>query len=188
MPDACGAGDLRLATVADAAELARLRAVMIESWGGDASEPQWRTSCVELLERRLADDDDEFVAYVMDDPAGGLCSGGVAWLEQHLPGPNNLTGKRGHIASMSTDGGHRRHGHGRAVFTALLDWLTGHGLSRIDLRATPHGEPLYREFGFREPGGLALSWRLPGTDIMDASVDAASLDRDVEPAPSEAHA
>ena len=32
--------------------------------------------------------------------------------------------------------------------TALLDWYRNHGLTTVDLRASPDGEPLYRSLGF----------------------------------------
>lgn len=34
------------------------------------------------------------------------------WLEEHLPQPGTLDGRRGHLASMSSEPEHQRCGHG----------------------------------------------------------------------------
>src|SRR4051812_8505014 len=112
MPEETGsvrrAAPVRGAIAAGAAELTRLRALMYESFGGDASGGEWRATCVRTFARRLAEEPEEFVAFVVDadggsGPGGPLVASGVGWVEVHLPGPTNLTGRRGHIASMSTD-------------------------------------------------------------------------------------
>src|SRR4051794_41711046 len=98
---------VRRAVPADAEELTRLRALMYESFGGDTSGGEWRATCVRTFARRLEEEPEEFVAFVVDaedggGPGGPLVASGVGWIEVHLPGPTNLTGRRGHIASMST--------------------------------------------------------------------------------------
>ena len=88
---------------------------------------------------------------------------GVGHVEQHLPSPSQLDGRRGHVSSMSTDPSARRRGHARAVLDALLRWMReDHGLQRVDLRATPDGQPLYEDLGFRVLGGATMSWTAPG--------------------------
>lgn len=154
-------GSVRRATVQDVPELVRLRAVMYDSWGSDTGVAGWRESCAEVLTRSLATPD-EFGAFVVDGPHGGLVSSGVGWVERHLPSPRNLTGRRGHIASMSTDQDFRRRGLGTAVLQAMLDWFAGQGIVRVDLRATVNGEPVYRAAGFGISNGLPMSWHPPG--------------------------
>lgn len=147
---------VRRAVPDDAAELTRLRGVMYESWGGDAASGEWAQASIAYMRRALATD--ELVAFVVDG-TDGLVSCGIGWVEQHLPGPNNLSGLRGHIANMSTEPGHRRNGHARAVFEALLAWFEERGVTRIDLRATTDGEPLYRSYGFTDPHDVPLTLR-----------------------------
>ena len=147
--------EARRANPGDAEELTRLRGVMFASWTGEAGG-EWAALSTDYLRRALATD--QLAAYVVDGP-DGLVACGVGWIEQHLPGPNNLTGRRGHIANMSTEPAHRRQGHARRVFEALLAWFEERDVTRIDLHATDEGEPLYRSFGFTEPRGLALTRR-----------------------------
>ena len=127
---------------------------------GDAPTDEWRQRCDLAFARRLGTD--TFVAFVVEEQAA-VVSGGAGWLEEHLPAPYQLDGRRGVIASMSTDPEHRRRGHGRQVMMALMGWFEEQGVPRVDLRATPDGQPLYESFGFRLLGGASMSWTAPGT-------------------------
>lgn len=149
-------GDLRRATVADAADLVRLRAHMTEAMGGDPTVPGWAAACEAALTRRL--DEPELFAAWLVEVDGRPVSSGVGWLEEHLPSPGCFDGRRGHVASMSTDPLHRRQGHAREVLTALMEWFASLGVPRVDLRATEDGRPLYEAFGFRELGGATMAW------------------------------
>ena len=151
--------NLRRAGVADAADLVRLRALMLTAMGSDTSAPGWARACEDAFARRLAEPD-RFAAWVVDVDGRPVASG-VGWLEEHLPSPSAPDGRRGHIASMSTEPAHRRQGHAHAVLDALLGWFAGAGVARVDLRATPDGRALYDRAGFREVGGAALSWVSP---------------------------
>jgi GNAT superfamily N-acetyltransferase len=149
-------GDLRRAGVEDAAELTRLRGLMLLAMGGDPATPGWAAACESAFVRRLAQPD-VFAAWVVEAD-GGLVSSGVGWVEEHLPSPGSFDGRRGHVASMSTQVGHQRRGHGRRVFSALMEWFGSLDVPRVDLRATPDGRPLYESFGFRELGGATMAW------------------------------
>jgi GNAT superfamily N-acetyltransferase len=127
---------------------------------GDQPTDEWRERCEAAFTRRLGTD--TFVAFVVED-GGGIVSGGAGWLEEHLPAPYQLDGRRGLIASMSTDPAHQRKGYGRQVMTALMGWFEEQGIPRVDLRATPDGQPLYASFGFRMLGGASMSWTAAGT-------------------------
>ncbi len=149
---------LRRATPADAEALTRLRGLMHEAMGDEPHE-QWRVRCVEDFRRRLSTD--SFVAFVVEE-AGTVVSAGAGWIEEHLPSPYQVDGRRGHIASMSTDPAYRRNGYARLVFHALMEWFAEHDLGRVDLRATPDGQGLYAQFGFRVLGGATMAWTAPG--------------------------
>ncbi|MCU1674105.1 MAG: family N-acetyltransferase [Frankiales bacterium] len=152
-------GTLRRATPADAEALTRLRGLMHQAMGTAELTEGWREACVLAFRRRLLADD--FVAYGVEED-GRLVSCGVGWLEEHLPSPGQYDGRRGHIASMSTEPEWMRHGYAREVFGALLGWFAEQGVPRVDLRATDAGRPLYEEFGFRVLGGATMAWTAPG--------------------------
>lgn len=149
-------GDLRRATVADADDLTRLRAHMVVAMGGDPTVLGWVQACEAAFVRRLAEPD-RFAAWVVEVD-GEAVSSGVGWLEEHLPSPGCLHGRRGHIASMSTDPAHRRQGHARRVLDALMGWFASLDVPRVDLRATEDGRPLYEQRGFCALGGATMAW------------------------------
>ncbi len=150
----------RLALVTDALELVRLRAVMFESLGIDTTHPDWKAACRAHLEARL--EDGNLVGAVVDQPRGpGLVASALAELSTRIPGPSRPTGSSAYLSSVSTDPAWRRRGMARAAVFLLLDELRRRGVRRVELHATPDGEPLYRSFGFLPRGGgreLRLVW------------------------------
>ena len=155
------AANLRRATPDDAAELTRLRGLMIAAMGGDTSAPGWVAACEAAFVRRLAEPD-RFAAWLVEVEGRAVASG-VGWVEEHLPAPGTHDGRRGHIASMSTEPEHQRNGHAREVFAALMGWFASLAVPRVDLRATGDGQPLYESFGFRVLGGATMAWTAAGT-------------------------
>jgi ribosomal protein S18 acetylase RimI-like enzyme len=139
----------RRATPDDAPELVRLRAVMYTSF--DEGEPPpdgpWQDTAEKYLRAHLVDDTDSLAAFVVERP-GGLASCAVGSIEYRLPGPNNPSGMTGYVFNVATDPDLRRRGYGRACMQALLDWYRGRGVTKVDLRASPDGEPLYAALGF----------------------------------------
>lgn len=152
-------GTLRRATAADAEDLTRLRGLMHLSMGSTSLPQEWRLACREAFRSRL--ETASFVAYGVEEQ-GRLVSCGAGWLEEHLPSPGQYDGRRGHIASMSTEPQWQRRGYGRQVFGALMDWFAAAGIPRVDLRATEDGRPLYESFGFHALGGATMAWTAPG--------------------------
>ncbi|WP_063736521.1 GNAT family N-acetyltransferase [Kitasatospora aureofaciens] len=152
---ATGAG-VRRATSGDAAELARLRLIMLASAGVEAP-PGWERECAAWFGELLAGDE-SFAAFVVDDGTGRLLSCAVAHYGTRLPRPGRSP-YAGHIASVATDPAHRRQGHARRVVTAAQAWLAAAGCGRIDLTASSDGEALYRDLGFTDPTGpIPLTW------------------------------
>ncbi|MEU8246700.1 GNAT family N-acetyltransferase [Nonomuraea sp. NPDC048916] len=144
-------GDARRATAADAAELVRLRGVMLAGMSGQ--EPvgeEWRESAKQTLRRRLDEPDPTMVAFVVERPdrPGELAACAVGAVEFRLGGPRNLSGVSGYVYNVVTDEAYRRRGYSRLCVTALLDWYRERGIGTVHLRASRDGEPLYRSLGF----------------------------------------
>jgi GNAT superfamily N-acetyltransferase len=152
-------GTLRRAAPADAADLTRLRGLMHLAMGADSLPEDWRVACEGAFRRRLAEP--TFVAFGVEED-GRLVSCGAGWVEEHLPSPGQYDGRRGHIASMSTEPEWKRQGYARQVFAALMDWFAAQDIVRVDLRATDDGRGLYESFGFRVLGGATMAWTAPG--------------------------
>ena len=149
---------LRRATGDDAQALTRLRGLMHQAMGDDLTA-EWQERCESDFRRRLATED--FVAFLVEEK-GLPVACGVGWLEEHLPSPYQLDARRGHVSSMSTDPAYRSKGYGRMVLRALMDWFAEQEIPRVDLRATPYGQPLYESEGFRVLGGATMAWFAEG--------------------------
>lgn len=134
----------------DAAELVRLRVVMLGAMAGKPVEPgPWQQEALSLLRARLDGPDPVMAAYVVDAPGGaGLAACAVGAIDLRLGGPGNPSGRTGYVYNVVTDEAYRRRGFSRACMEALLGWFAEGGVSTVDLRATADGEPLYRALGF----------------------------------------
>ena len=138
--------NVRLARPDDADEIVRLASTMYESMGLDVSMPAWRAEAARMIAERNGEDD--CAVFVVDGPGGTPVACGGVTVNTRLPGPGNPNARFGYIQLMVTDPAHRRRGHARTVFEALVSWLRERGVGVAELHATPEGEPLYRAFGF----------------------------------------
>jgi GNAT superfamily N-acetyltransferase len=144
--------DVRRAVPGDAAELVRLRSVMLAGMAaGRYPEPgRWQDIAAETLRKRLADASGQWAAFVIDKPDRprelAACVLGV--IESRLGSPDNPSGEFGYVLNVATDPGYRRRGYSRACMEALLDWFRQRGVVKVELRTSAEGEPLYRALGF----------------------------------------
>jgi GNAT superfamily N-acetyltransferase len=153
---------VRRATVVDTAELIRLRAVMFEAMGIDASGNDWHDAFAAQLRNHLHNGK-ILAGFVIDDPTAlcGVAACGLGMISERFPGAPTPPGRVGYLASMATDPHHRRRGYASAILAALLNWFDARGVRTVELQATASGEPLYRAAGFTDPVCPALSRYAP---------------------------
>jgi GNAT superfamily N-acetyltransferase len=149
--------NVRRATAQDAAELVRLREMLLLAMGQDVEESNWRTQALAQFEQRIAPGGD-LTGFVIDGDNGELAASAVGLVVTSLPGPNRPDGRTGYLLNLATDPKYRRQGNARAVVTALLDWFHGQGVKRIELHANERGEMLYAQLGFTEHTTKALTY------------------------------
>ncbi|MEU9300895.1 GNAT family N-acetyltransferase [Streptomyces sp. NPDC048269] len=151
---------IRQAVEDDVPELVRLRALLFETLGGDFFNPggggDWRDRLAAVLKEQITADT---VRILVVDGEQGLAACGIGTVEQRLPSPHLRNGRIGHVLGMVTDPVYRRRGHSRAVMRGLLDWFREQEAARVDLYASPDGEPLYRALGFADHPNPSLYWR-----------------------------
>ena len=140
----------------DVEELLRLRAVMFRDIGLEVTPTEWMNAARESLERGLRAD--TIVAMVVED-ANALVAGGLLQIYDRLGTPRFPRGTFGYVGSIAVDEPYRRRGLGTQIVAALVDEARRRGLERVELHATPNGEAIYRNLGFRERGG-GLEMRL----------------------------
>jgi ribosomal protein S18 acetylase RimI-like enzyme len=157
--------EARRAVVDDVRELVRLRGVMLAAMNGLEPAPgQWQEASAKTLGNRLTEPEGPLAAFVIDRPhePGTLAACVVGVIECRLGGPDNPSGEIGYVFNVATDPDYRRRGYSRACMQALLGWYRQREISRIDLRATEDGEPLYRALGFVPLSGPTMRLKIPG--------------------------
>jgi ribosomal protein S18 acetylase RimI-like enzyme len=146
---------IRQASPADAAELVRLRAVLLHTFDDPDWNDDWCEPARSILVAALGRPEPVLAAFVVDRPGGGLAACALGSIEQRLGNPSNPDGRVGYVYNVATDPDMRRRGFSRACLTALLGWFRERGVRAVDLKASADGEPLYESLGFRrtrEPG------------------------------------
>jgi GNAT superfamily N-acetyltransferase len=143
----------RRAVPADAEELVRLRQIMLDSMRDAVDDTGWQPAAVRTLRERLARQDGDLAAFVVDRPGaaghgGELAACAVGTIEHRLGNARNPEGTSGHVFSVATDPELRRRGYSRACMEALLDWYRTRGIRKVELHASSAGAPLYTSLGF----------------------------------------
>ena len=153
---------VRRAVPGDEEEIQRLRHIMASDVFGAphpaVDEPN-HVAAVKKLRAWLEDGDETgTVCFVIDALDGnGLAASAIGAVDERLPNERNPSGKCGYIYGVCTEGRYRRRGYSRLVVQALLDWYAAQGIPRVELHASEFGEALYRELGFDDSRGAALT-------------------------------
>ncbi|MBT2401131.1 GNAT family N-acetyltransferase [Streptomyces sp. ISL-100] len=148
---------VRRANAADAAEVIRLRQVMIDSVFAADTSSDWHAESLPTLRKKLADQEGDFAAFAIEHPArpDALAALAVGTVDYRIGRSGNPYGAIGYVFSVATDPDQRRRGHARACMDALLDWFRERGAVSVHLTASPDAEPLYASLGFvRKPDPL----------------------------------
>jgi GNAT superfamily N-acetyltransferase len=151
-----GAIAIRQATIADVDDLVRLRRMMFEAMGFDDSAKLDAGDAAASAYFAQAIPSGEFQGWLAVMPAGEAVSTCGLVIDQHPPGPGNLSGKTGYIMNVVTHPAYRRRGLARRLMQVTLAWLEEQGIQRAELHATDMGRPLYEELGFAAHTGMRL--------------------------------
>ena len=152
----------RRAVPGDEEEIQRLRHQMARDVFGvapPAADELNHVAAVKKLRTWLeAGDGAGTACFVIDAVDGnGLAASAIGAIDERLPSERNPSGRSGYIYGVCTEERYRRRGYSRLVLQALMDWYADQGIPRIELHASEFGEALYRELGFAEPKGVALT-------------------------------
>ena len=147
---------IRQSTVADIPDLVRLRRAMFEAMGFDdpAQLDGVDRAATSYFARTIPAD--EFIGWLAVTAAGQVVASGGVVIDQHPPGPHNLSGKCGYIMNLVTLPAYQRRGVARCIIQAIVAWLADQGIQRAALHATDVGRPLYEELGFVDSNGMRL--------------------------------
>lgn len=145
-----GMSPVRRALPEDAAEVLRLRQVMIDSLAETAGSTEWHRESLPTLRARLAEPRSDFAAFVVDHPErpGTLAALVAGTLEYRIGRAGHPHGMIGYVFSVATDPEARRRGYARACMEELLAWCRERGASHVMLTASADAEPMYTALGF----------------------------------------
>ena len=152
-------GAFERARAGDIDELAALRLAYLSEDGGVGPEDaaRMRRELPGYFERHLNRDLTAFVA--RKDGEIVACA---LLLQVEMPmSPAFINGRTGTVLNVYTKPEHRGRGCARRLMEMLLEEAKALGLSRVELKATPMGEPLYRALGFQDAGAAHrwMQWR-----------------------------
>jgi GNAT superfamily N-acetyltransferase len=151
-----GGISIRQATVADIPELVRLRRVMFEAMGFDDPAQLDAADISAESYFSLAIPADEFLGWLAVTDSGQVVATGGVVIDQHPPGPLNLSGKCGYIMNLVTLPAYQRRGIARRIMQVMLAWLKDRGVQRVTLHTSDFGKSLYQELGFVESNEMRL--------------------------------
>ncbi len=139
--------NLRPATLADLADVVRLRRRMFESMGvtDTAALDAADVACVDYFAQAIPVG--IYRGWVVEAAGRVVASAGYV-IDRHPPGPGNLTGRIGYIMNLYVEPAHRRRGLARRLMETILDHLRAEGVGVLALHATEMGRPLYERLGF----------------------------------------
>jgi GNAT superfamily N-acetyltransferase len=148
---------IRQASSADVPELVRLRRTMFEAMGIDDAQRLAATDAANAAYFSQAVPAGQFHGWLAVTAAGEAVGSGGVVIDQHPPGPGNLSGRVGYIMNLVTDPRYRRRGIARRVMQVMINWLADQGVQVMALHATEVGRPLYEELGFADSNEMRLS-------------------------------
>jgi GNAT superfamily N-acetyltransferase len=158
---------IRLATVADAALLARHRADMFRDMGrlDAATYGPLAEASAEYFARAIPAG--EYAAWIATpgDGSDTPIAGAGVQVRVMLPRPNETgtaltNGPEGIVLNVYTEPAWRRRGVAELLMRHLLEWSRARGLVRVVLHASAAGRPLYEKLGFVPTNEM----RYTGTD------------------------
>jgi putative acetyltransferase len=156
--------EIRQAVPADAAGLVALaREVGGEPEGWLISTDKWRGAADERRYLRATRRTPHAAVFVAEAPEGLVGRLSVA----RDPHPASF-----HVADLGlmVAASHRRHGIGRALLEAAVEWAREVGVTKLELHVFPHNGPalaLYEDFGFVKEGYRRGHYRR-GAELVDA--------------------
>lgn len=138
---------IRKATLDDLQVVLDFRIKLFDVW--NEGTPEMRAANEQYLKRAL--DDGTFHAWIAERD-GRPVGTGAAYFYECAPTPHNLSGREAYILNMYVEPEARRGGTATQLMETMLDYVRAQGITRVWLRASEYGRPVYERLGFEDPG------------------------------------
>lgn len=107
----------------------------------------WKEHAREWLAKHLDDGATARISVV--DVEGEVVATAVGTVELGVPNPQCPRGRTVRLANVITLPAHRGCGYATELVHEVIAWAAGVDADRIDLSATPEGQRIYEQLGFR---------------------------------------
>jgi GNAT superfamily N-acetyltransferase len=147
---------IRLATIDDAAIIARHRANMFFDMGYfDEQEARViEANSLPILREMLMSG--EYRGWLVESE-GQMVAGGGMILRRLLPRLGSISGgQEAYILNMFTDREHRRKNLARQIMQVMIAWCQENNIGRVSLHASDEGRPLYESMKFKATNEMML--------------------------------
>jgi GNAT superfamily N-acetyltransferase len=147
---------IRLATIDDAAIIARHRAAMFFDMGyfSVVETETIEANSLPFLREMLASG--EYRGWLIEFE-GQVVAGGGMMLRRLLPRLHSIAGgQEAYILNMYTDREHRRKNLARQLMQSMIDWCQENKIGRVSLHSSDEGRPLYESLGFGATNEMML--------------------------------
>ncbi len=139
---------IRLATIDDAAIIARHRADMFFDMGyfNEQEVRVIETNSLPMLREMLMSG--EYRGWLVEFE-GKIVAGGGMILRRLLPRLDCISGgQEAYVLNMFTEQAHRRKNLARELMHTMLIWCSENNVGKVSLHASDEGRPLYQSLGF----------------------------------------
>lgn len=141
---------IRPATIHDIPDIVRLRRGMFEAmgYGNGGQLDSVDAACEAYFSHAIQAG--RYQGWLASTSEGKAIASGGLVVDEHPPGPDNLSGRIGYVMNLYTDPAYRRRGIARNVMGRIMERIQSTGITVAALHATDVGRPLYDQFGFAE--------------------------------------
>jgi GNAT superfamily N-acetyltransferase len=146
---------IRLATIDDLPVIIELRLAMFEAMGLHDPAILAEVAATNAAYLKLHLPDGSYRGWLVEVGGQSVATGGLI-IRQAPPSYHNLSGLEGYIMSVYTRPEFRHRGLAKLVMQTILDTLRVEGITRVALRASDDGRPLYEKMGFEPTTEMKL--------------------------------
>lgn len=136
---------LRAATIDDSGQFLRLWDLLFDEAGSAAHQP-WRDHAQAWFKRTVGDSRSAHFPVV--ESGGAVVATAIGTLEVGVPNPFCPRGRMVRLVNVFTLPQHRNKGYASTLVREVIEWARTVDADRVDLIATPQGQPIYERAGF----------------------------------------
>ncbi|MHB0936085.1 MAG: GNAT family N-acetyltransferase [Armatimonadota bacterium] len=113
------------------------------------------------------------LAAFIGEVEGEPCAGAIVWMHEWYPGLAVRSTRRGYLFNVYTEPAWRRRGFAGQIVRQSVEWLREQGVGIVTLHASPYGQSVYANHGFKPPNMPEMTLRLEPRETTSAAFEMA---------------